>query len=335
MAALGDGGPLTSGPHDVGGMCKGDPDLGEDPEAIFVANAKRSFAQWERETVAMIRLVREQDWTDGKRVLSSWDQVRRAIESLPKSVYDSTAYFEKWALGFTTCLFARGVMTQAELGEKLGIAVGETGVGAHAARFKAGDAVRVHTENLATAWAKPHLRTPGYIFGKAGTVERLCGTYDNPELLAIGLKGPAQPLYRVRFKNVDVWPEYVGHPNDTVDVEVYQPWLDHTEVAANFSCEPAMRQYLAHPHLHDGEQAHGSRAELEQHAVDAEGPERPYRRVVEAIKMVLMDKGLITAEAVRQYIEEQDMNSTTEALGAKIVAKAWVDPRYKGDLPCH
>jgi hypothetical protein len=330
MAALGDGGPLTGGPHDVGGLCKGDPELGDDPDAVFVANAKRAFAQWERETVAMIYMVRQQDWTDGERVLASWDPIRRAIESLPKSVYDSTAYFEKWALGFATCLFARGVMTPADIGEKLGIAVGETGDGAHATRFKAGDSVLVHSEDLATSWAKPHLRTPGYIFGKAGTVERVCGTYDNPELLAIGLKGPAQPLYRVRFKQVDVWPEYVGHPNDSVDVEVYQPWLDSAEVAGNFSCEPPIRQYLAHPHVHEGGEAHAARAEIEQAAVDAEGPERPYRRVVEAIKMALMDKGLITAEGVREYIEKQDMNSVSAALGAQIVAKAWVDPRYKG-----
>lgn len=52
-------------------------------------------------------------------------------------------------------------MTPADLGEKLGIAVGETGDGTNAPRFEPGDAVRVHTENLATAWAKPHLRTPG------------------------------------------------------------------------------------------------------------------------------------------------------------------------------
>lgn len=173
-----------------------------------------------------------------------------------------------------------------------------------------------------------------YIFGKAGTVERLCGTYDNPELLAIGLQGPAQPLYRVRIKQMDVWPEYIGHPNDTVVVEVYQPWLDYAETASNFSCEPPVRQYLAHPHLHGGDQGHRSRAEVEQSAVDSEGPERPYRRVVEAIKMVLMDKGLITPEGVRQYIEEQDMNRTTEALGAKMVAKAWHDSRYKG-APMH
>ena len=335
MAELGGGGPLTAGPHDVGGLCG--PDLGDDNDAVFVPNAKRPFAQWERETVAMIYMVRAQDHADGSKILSNWDPVRRAIESLPKKVYDSTAYFEKWALGFASCMFDRGVFTPAELGEKLGIAVDAPSDGAQSTvRFAAGDAVLVRTEDLATAWAKPHLRTPGYIFGKAGIVERVCGTYDNPELLAIGLKGPAQPLYRVRFRQCDVWPEYVGHPNDSVDVEVYQSWLDSTAIAANFTCEPPAKQYLAESHVHtdaaqrgEHEVAHATRAALEQAAVNAEGPERPYRRVVEAIKMVLMDKGLVTAEGVRAFIEQQDMNGVTAALGAKMVAKAWCDARYK------
>lgn len=60
-----------------------------------------------------------------------------------------------------------------------------------------------------------------------------------------------------------------------------------------------MKQYLAEPHVHAGGEAHAARATIEQNAVDSEGPERPYRRVVEAIKMVLMDKGLVTAEGVR------------------------------------
>ena len=64
----------------------GDPELGYDPDADFVANSSRSFQQWEREVQAMISIVRQQNWTDGEPVLPSWDPVRRAIESLPKPV---------------------------------------------------------------------------------------------------------------------------------------------------------------------------------------------------------------------------------------------------------
>jgi hypothetical protein len=33
-------------------------------------------------------------------------------------------------------------------------------------------------------------------------VERVCGSFENPELLTLGLQSSAQPLYRVRFTQV-------------------------------------------------------------------------------------------------------------------------------------
>ncbi len=47
--------------------------------------------------------------------------------------------------------------------------------------FAAGDAVRV-IERVATG----HTRTPRYIRGKRGVVERVCGAFRNPEELAYG-----------------------------------------------------------------------------------------------------------------------------------------------------
>lgn len=52
-------------------------------------------------------------------------------------------------------------------------------------RFGKGDLVRVRLENAAIRTRKPHLRTPGYIFGLVGVIERECvGMADNPEGLA-------------------------------------------------------------------------------------------------------------------------------------------------------
>lgn len=90
------------------------------------------------------------------------------------------------------------------------------------ARFAPGDAVAVRL-----AHPPGHLRTPYYIRGKAGVVERLCGAFPNPEELAFGRDGkPEQPLYRVRFAQCDVWPDYVGPAADTVDIEIYEHWLE-------------------------------------------------------------------------------------------------------------
>jgi Nitrile hydratase beta subunit len=30
----------------------------------------------------------------------------------------------------------------------------------------------------------------------------------------------------VRFRQIDVWPDYAGDPADTLEVEIYQPWLE-------------------------------------------------------------------------------------------------------------
>ena len=89
-------------------------------------------------------------------------------------------------------------------------------------RFGIGDKVAVR-------FAEPpgHIRTPYYIRGKAGIVERICGAFANPEELAYGRSGrPEEALYRVRFKLPEVWPDYEGLPHDSVDIEIYEHWLN-------------------------------------------------------------------------------------------------------------
>lgn len=89
-------------------------------------------------------------------------------------------------------------------------------------RYKAGEKVKV-----LAAYPPGHIRTPFYIRGRTGTVERICGEFPNPEELAYMRDGlPAQPLYRVRFLQKDVWPDYQGPPSDVVEVEIYQHWLE-------------------------------------------------------------------------------------------------------------
>lgn len=91
-----------------------------------------------------------------------------------------------------------------------------------APRFHTGDRVRVRA-----AYPIGHVRTPYYVRGRHGVIERLCGAFPNPEELAYARPGmPAQPLYRVRFLQREVWPDYAGQPADVIEVEVYQHWLD-------------------------------------------------------------------------------------------------------------
>ncbi len=95
------------------------------------------------------------------------------------------------------------------------------------ARFAPGDSVHVRE-----AFPPGHIRTPWYIRGKSGLVERICGEFRNPETLAYAGDGePKQVLYRVRFFQRDVWPDYDGDESDTVDIELYQHWLEPTPEA--------------------------------------------------------------------------------------------------------
>ncbi len=90
------------------------------------------------------------------------------------------------------------------------------------ARFAPGDPVRVRTS------AKPgHVRTPGYLKGRPGRVESVLGAYPNPEDLAYGLSGgPDRALYKVGFRQGDLWPDYEGPSEELLYADVYEHWLE-------------------------------------------------------------------------------------------------------------
>lgn len=72
-----------------------------------------------------------------------------------------------------------------------------------------------------------HTRTPFYVRGKSGTIERFVGRFGNPEALGYGLAStPKFALYRVRFRMDEIWEDYSGPPTDTLDVEIYEHWLN-------------------------------------------------------------------------------------------------------------
>ena len=88
--------------------------------------------------------------------------------------------------------------------------------------FAIGQPVRVRA-----AFPPGHVRTPHYLRGRRGVVESIAGRFANPEELAYGRDGlPRRALYRVRFRQGELWPDYAGSPADTAVVDLYEHWLE-------------------------------------------------------------------------------------------------------------
>ena len=81
---------------------------------------------------------------------------------------------------------------------------------------------------------------------------------------------------------------------------------------------------MSHDHDHAEDHAHVHRY-----------PPRPdqddtltyYRAMEAAVRELLIDKGILTAEDVRRQVE--NMDGRNAGRGAKMVARAWLDPAYK------
>ena len=91
--------------------------------------------------------------------------------------------------------------------------------------FEAGDRVKICSH-----WPPSppiHCRTPYYVRGCSGTIERYCGEFPDPEELAFGRKDVSRlSLYRVRFVQKDLWDNYTGSSKDQIEIEIYETWLE-------------------------------------------------------------------------------------------------------------
>lgn len=90
------------------------------------------------------------------------------------------------------------------------------------AGFAIGDRVRVSDRGHSG-----HHRTPAYLKGKTGTVERVHERFSNPETRAYGEDGmPARRLYLVGFELPSVWSGYRGGADDRLVADVFEHWLE-------------------------------------------------------------------------------------------------------------
>ena len=77
---------------------------------------------------------------------------------------------------------------------------------------------------------------------------------------------------------------------------------------------------MSHVHNHDGHAA----------IEDLDRPPSRHEILEEAVRELLIEKGVLTAAAIRRQME--DMDSRTPEQGATVVARAWTDPAFKALL---
>lgn len=202
------------GSHDLGGQEINDP----------VNVVDKPIFHWEKSIHALLVAL-----ASSVPPMITTDELRRAVENLEPISYMKWGYYDKWSAAIAVLLIERQIITEDDLNYEI---EGESCLKEATKLFSVGDKVRVKIESSRLRWRRPHFRCPGYIFGMEGIVERYVGKFNDPFLLAFRGKGPKQHLYRVRFSMDDIWKsKYYGSvpptcEHDSVDVEIYQDWLE-------------------------------------------------------------------------------------------------------------
>jgi nitrile hydratase len=166
------------------------------------------------------------------------DMSRAARESLPD--YAGSSYYRIWIAALEQLLCAHGLVSRHELeaGRALTpapsvprllraadvpavLAAGSPTErpAPRAATFAVGQRVRTRPGPF-----DHHVRLPGYLQGKVGTVERVHGAHVYPDTHAHGQGEQPQWLYTVRFEGEAVWGAG-AEPGLRLHVDAFEPYL--------------------------------------------------------------------------------------------------------------
>jgi nitrile hydratase len=83
-----------------------------------------------------------------------------------------------------------------------------------------------------------------------------------------------------------------------------------------------------HDHEHEHDHPHPHRHPPQPDVEDK--PATYHQRLETAVRELLIEKGVLTGDDLRRTVERID--SQTPAIGARVVARAWVDPAYRARL---
>jgi nitrile hydratase len=221
-----------NGIHDMGGMHGFGP--------VPVDDDARFHADWERIVFAMVRTLRSQG-------VYNIDESRHGIERMDPTDYLASSYFERWLASLELNLTEKGYLSEAEIEAAVRRArdledpaelVPEHRDPEFAdqvrdafespasfdrqgddPRFAPGDRVRVRNSH-----PEGHTRCPRYVRRTNGDILDAHGTYVFPDASAHG-EERAEPLYTVAFDAGEVWGPDAEHPDDTIHVDLWEPYL--------------------------------------------------------------------------------------------------------------
>jgi len=157
------------------------------------------------------------------------DEYRHAIERMEPRHYLTASYYERSLTGFATLLVEKGVLTREELERRANgtfplssPSASGRGNAPQRERFKPGERVRVKLD-----FVPGHIRLPGYVRGKVGTVVGESPAYPFPDAHAHGIHAEDEPTYDVRFHAEDLWPN--GCDPALVHVGIFQSYLERAD----------------------------------------------------------------------------------------------------------
>jgi nitrile hydratase len=154
---------------------------------------------------------------------------RHSIERMDPAHYLGSSYYEHWLTGVSTLLVERGLVTREELERRAGgafpLSRRDRGTAppvdgdSTEARFQIGDRV------LVREWhPQGHTRAPRYVQGKRGTVVRVDGAFNLPDVEAHSDRKVLNPTYSVRFTTDELWGE--GGDDSAIHVDLWEHYLE-------------------------------------------------------------------------------------------------------------
>jgi nitrile hydratase len=166
------------------------------------------------------------------------DAGRHSIERLDPVSYLRNGYYGRWLAAFERSLLGAGVLTDEEIGKRIGAGIPPRSAAAPATtswrpattnyiREVAARPAFAAGQNVVTRNHQPagHTRLPAYARCRRGTIARVHSAMVFPDDNAHGRGENPQYLYTVRFEAAELWGDD-AEVNSAVHLDLFEPYLE-------------------------------------------------------------------------------------------------------------